>query len=906
MAVMVFVMVITPDTVVPVSSAGPVEPPPLSGLDRIADFFHEYMSTWIVAWPIVSLLALAGVGFAGWRAHRRPQAVRVATLLAVLCLALEGELLLLEHVQRFGLVLFIAAALGFGLWLVAYRPAPQHRLVEVRRMGWREAALLVLVLLMAAFGRYFALDRFPYGIEGDESKWTVEVVSVMLDGQHTIQSDFHYGTQPVSFYMQAPFHYLLGPGIATARIAVATYSLVATLLFYWLVRETLGVRAALLSTLLMSVALADVSASRLALVETHVKIWAVAGLAFLARGLRLGQPLHSFLGGLAIAVGLLTYDTFAPMVVVVVVWTIVSLAAQRAPVRGWVFHLSALLLPIVAVTPFVAEYLLGRMGYYTRGEYDWTGAPIGVFGNNLLLVLENFGQAHNDFLIARDGPIVNALLTPFLVVGLVLGLARIRRPAYALPALWFVLLFFPVPIYTGHPVMRVFYPGLPAVYVLIALAALFVWRELMRAFPASLHTALVALAALSLIWLVPSNVYLYFNTTRDPTDRQVRREIADLVTQAVAPGSRVHVPHLDESDDPALIEQPLFLMEVRRRMSRDQVAQRVWVGDYGDLLPTVARDGPLFENLAFVIHRRTAAKVGDGVLIVDALERCLSVRLEQEGQWFDLYVVDAFDIEAARCIAPRVVLEGPFPARPETDQPVELRWRMEDAAGPGEALLECEQLQDGTVALEAEDLDYDTGWYEDRGAVEGFRGRGYLVDRLQAANARGTVWIDEAGVYDLWARTYCHSADTHLLHVRVDERSHTLPPCAAGGLSEWTWSRLGSFPLGTGAHSLRMARVMRGPSSRAQAILVDSLVLSTDSAFDPMTTTPWMTLLETGESVPAHVSSGVFQLGGLPRGEHRCWVTIVDGERLVDWNGEVGARSNRLEFRIPSDEGEDS
>jgi hypothetical protein len=68
-----------------------------------------------------------------------------------------------------------------------------------------------------------------------------------------------------------------------------------------------------------------------------------------------------------------------------------------------------------------------------------------------------------------------------------------------------------------------------------------------------------------------------------------------------------------------------------------------------------------------------------------------------------------------------------------------------------------------------------------------------------------------------------------------------------------------------------------------------------------MKKSPWVTLFEARETVPPHVSSGVFELDGQPEGEYRCWVTMMDGERLVDWNGEIGARSNTIVCSIPSD-----
>ncbi|MGD2179074.1 MAG: glycosyltransferase family 39 protein, partial [Anaerolineae bacterium] len=406
-----YVWVVTPRTIV--HPEKPVDRTPLRGLGRIWRFWQQHLSKTIRVWPLVSAVLVVGSYLVARLSGRARKALRVATLLATLALGLEGQLLLLNRRLIAASILYGAALLGFIAWLVMYRPGHREDSPSVPRIGQTEAGLLILILALTVSARFYALSHIPYGIEGDESKWTIEVVSVMLDGRHTIQSEYHYATEPTSFYMQAPFHHLLGPGILSARIAVATYSVLASLAFYWLLRETLGPPEALLATALLAVSLVDVSASRLALVEGHVKIWAIAGLAFLAHGLRVRQPIHSFLGGVALAIGLLTYDTFVPMVAVAATWTVITLAVQRASPREWVVHLTVLLLPILSVMPGVVEYVVGRGEYYGVGRLGWNTAPLTVLRYNVADVIQNaWEQTYADFLFVRHGPIINSLLVP--------------------------------------------------------------------------------------------------------------------------------------------------------------------------------------------------------------------------------------------------------------------------------------------------------------------------------------------------------------------------------------------------------------------------------------------------------------------------------------------------------------
>ena len=82
--------------------------------------------------------------------------------------------------------------------------------------------------------------------------------------------------------MQTPFHKLFGPSIFIARFEVAFFSIIATLLFYLFLRRITNIPLALLSAWLLSASIFDISASRLANVESHVKLWPILTLLLLA------------------------------------------------------------------------------------------------------------------------------------------------------------------------------------------------------------------------------------------------------------------------------------------------------------------------------------------------------------------------------------------------------------------------------------------------------------------------------------------------------------------------------------------------------------------------------------------------------------------------------------------------
>jgi hypothetical protein len=437
---------------------------------------------------------------------------------------------------------------------------------------------------------------------------------------------------------------------------------------------------------------------------------------------------------------------------------------------------------------------------------------------------------------------------------------------------------------------------------LVAFGILLVWREVTALLPASLRPALFTLAGMALAGLVLLNLFLYFNVVQDPEERRMRRELADMVTEGIAPGRRVYVPHFADSGDAAQIEWPLFLLEARRGLPRDQIEQHIWMGAYEEFLPTLSREQAYFEDAAVVVNRwpALAGDIKDVNSVLGALERCLGARLEKQGQWFNLYAIDAFDLDAARCVAPLARLEGPSPPDPISDRSIQLRWRLEDATGPAEAVLACQRLHTGVVVLEAEDMASDFGWYEDRRFAPGFHGRSYLADLMTVGDAHAGVTVLEPGAYMLWARVYWRSPDSYPLYLSVDGRTEEIVYAGGGSMRQWTWRQVGPFDLSAGTHTVRMVRPIQAPVPGTQSLFVDRLVLSADPAFDPAVDDQWAFSFEVRDEVPAYASSGVFQFDGLASGSYRCWAEFSDGSRLVDWNGQVGVRSNALDFTVRS------
>ncbi|MGH2592499.1 MAG: ArnT family glycosyltransferase, partial [Anaerolineae bacterium] len=413
---------------------------------------------------------LIGIGAAGltvlWalalRGRRIKPAISASIALGCVLLALQAQVYVMRQQQNAGVALYLFAGAVFGVWLLANRKTPN--LETPPGLSRRaELILLTLVLAVTVFGRIYDLKRTPYGIDGDESKWTVEVVSVMVDGRDELGSEYHRRYLPMSFWMQAPFHWIVGPGLTSARLEVAIFSVIASFVFYRLVRELCDAPTALVATLLLAVSLPDLTASRVGNVESHVKLWAILPFYGLAVALRTRAPRHFLLTGFALAGAMLTYETLMPIVAATLTLALAAALRERREWKTWLRRLAMLATPPAVVAFVTIDYLLGRMQYYR--DYR-SQAEIYSFGEQLLRGIQGLLGSFSDrptldWLYYRDGPIINGLLAPLLALGLVYAIVHVRRRGSAIALTWLAWVFIPAPIILHSPLPRILYPGVP-------------------------------------------------------------------------------------------------------------------------------------------------------------------------------------------------------------------------------------------------------------------------------------------------------------------------------------------------------------------------------------------------------------------------------------------------------------
>jgi hypothetical protein len=522
---------------------------PLYGLHYVRSFQLEIaagLATYLAIAAGMGSLLLLGIA----QRRRRFSASRAGLLISALSLASLAQLAVMGFNQEPAGVLYLLAIAFFFAWAWAWQPELEKDLLQRASLSWTELGLLGLALGITALARFHKLGDIPFGIEGDEGRWTVEVVYAMVDGEHPFGTEYHLASVPTSFYMQAPFQRLFGPGLRSARMAVAFFSLVASGIAYWTFRQLTSTRIALLATLLLGVSIFDVSASRLANVESHVKLWPILAFGLMILAIRRQHRSSYLLAGLAVAIGMLTYDTVWPLVPIGLVVIGTGMLRQELRAEQRLQRLGAYLLPQLLAAPVTIAYFAGRSSYYGIRE-RWLEDPLGTALLHLSDLIDTvFHQTHGDFLYNRFGPLFNSLLLPWLVLGSVILLVGIKQYRLLWAVIFGALFLLPAPLLTNNPAGRVLYPGLPIAYLAIAVGLIAAYAEIQRAIGQRWRPALLAVSGIGLAYLCVLNLHIYFNEVRDFSDRQLRRELYEIARSTSRKDSLTYYPYVGQIGDP--------------------------------------------------------------------------------------------------------------------------------------------------------------------------------------------------------------------------------------------------------------------------------------------------------------------------------------------------------------------
>lgn len=839
---------------------------------------------------VTGLLALA---WGQWR--RKRFGGEVGLLLAGMAIAGLGQWALLYATYGMGVAFYGFAIVVFISWLwMARKRLPGYMETSTPWPLFLNWLIPLAIFVLAAFARFYALESVPYGVEGDESKWIFEVVELMLDGDYESSGEYHRDALPGSFYMQTIFQNWLGVGIHSARVGVVIYSLLGTLAFYWLLKQIAPGWLATLGAFFLSISVMDISASRLANVESHVKFWPILAFALLALSIKQRRWQVYSLSGLALALGLLTYDTVLPILLVLFILVIVELLVERVDLKSAAMNLAAFLLPSLFTIPLLVPYFTSRLTYYEIGDKGWNEDLWLTLWTNLKDVAQSwFVDTRFDFIYNRQGPILNAILLPFLVFGVVVAFGTLRQRVSRWILLWMLLVIIPVPVLASSPFGRVYYPGLPAVYALIALGMFLLIKETMRLLGPALRPLGMIFVIAVLAWLPLYNLYLYFNAVGDPGDRQIRREIGEYALSAAQTGSHLYMPFWPIAKDPLFIEWQIAELYLRQEVGADQIDESYDRVALNEFLPYITAHADDWEQIDILLDKDTSTQRDQWNAMQTALFQCFPGGSLKVGHYFDRYRLDASLLKQPTCTPVSLQLNW----FDEDEDSNNLSWAL--SSGTIDAIrLRCEQEKEDVIWVEAENFEWGPGWGEDVAFVTGWQGGGYLVDSYgsQVAAYRSTLaGADQAFA---WVRSYKRAVDEAPAYLELGNQSFSFADVQEGGEYRWIWERLGPFDIPEGEQNWRITRPYEQPAVEFMALFIDTVIFTTNPDYTPEDGVSREIAYNQVLSLSKAAQKGIINLT-LPEGRYFCSVGLEPNGSLVDAYGQTEVWSESLEIEIP-------
>jgi len=323
-----------------------------------------------------------------------------------------------------------------------------------------ELVALILIVLVAAFFRFYDLDELPPGLHYDEAFYGIDAMSILQRREYPIFFVENFGREPLFSYLVAISFYSLGVSAFSIRAVSAMAGIATVLALYFLVKEifpqdedSLSRYRGLLAAFILATSYWHVNFSREGLRAILVPLFEVLTFYFLWRGIRRGGEISFACSGFLLGASLYTYQTARLLPPFLILFSAYRLLLDRG---FWRRYRRGLLLlfavTLIAFAPLGSYFLRHPVGFTLRTGQASAITPGGGWDKAARTILTNTAKSLAMFSLRGDDDPRNNLpgrpaLDAFLSVGFLLGstfaLVRIRKPEYAFLVFWLGIMLLP-------------------------------------------------------------------------------------------------------------------------------------------------------------------------------------------------------------------------------------------------------------------------------------------------------------------------------------------------------------------------------------------------------------------------------------------------------------------------------
>ena len=473
----------------------------LAGAGQYLLLQRQEMRGWLFYLTGAAGLLLAQSFSTGGREAEGRSAVAVSPRVGAAAILIVGQVLAMYFARTERLIWLPAGAWIISLIalvvLLARRdlawPAPAWR------PRWRPPATtpewlgVAGLTLLAAGLRLPNLDSLPNGVHGDEGEFG-ELARAVLQGDGPPPFDVAFWGES-SFYVHllAGLMAVVGENLTAIRLLSALAGIAMVPALYLLVRDLFGRRAAFIAAFLLATSAVYIHFSRLALNIVHGPLFFCLSLWCLWRGFASQSRLWLVMGGVTGGLALLFSfgaRLIVPVLAFVLIW---RLLLERSAWRRWLTESALVALGgFLALSPQLAgswydrTKLVGRtesrLIWFDSANWAATAERHGADSTEVLRILAGLvltslsAFTHrrdvDDFYPFDGVALTPGVVAPFVLLGLVFTISRMRDLRYAIVAGWFVMPFVVGSVLTigsgsFHRLLPAVIPGLVAAAIFV-------------------------------------------------------------------------------------------------------------------------------------------------------------------------------------------------------------------------------------------------------------------------------------------------------------------------------------------------------------------------------------------------------------------------------------------------------
>jgi hypothetical protein len=359
-----------------------------------------------------------------------------------------------------------------------------------RASRWEWAALAV-ILLVAAFLRFYHIGSVPPGLTHDEADFVYDAITVYHGARPLYFATVGYQAEPFMHYASALVMTVAGPNHLAVRLTSALFGmLLVGLVFAW-TRMAFSPPVALTTAAFLTVGYWAVATSRFAIRAEPTASIATLAAIFFWLGMELpGAPVARrrrwnavWWAGFALSMAASIYVYEAPRVTWVAYPAFGAILAFTHPRllrrNGWKLALALSVAALLALPLLTHPMAWNRVGHLTGPLEAARSGSFGPLLQNVLAVLGMFTFRGDPFVTYNISgrPVFDPLTGTLFAIGVALCLWRWRRPAAAFSVLWLLAGLGPAMLSELHSATLRAIVAQPAAYIFpgIALAEGIAW-----------------------------------------------------------------------------------------------------------------------------------------------------------------------------------------------------------------------------------------------------------------------------------------------------------------------------------------------------------------------------------------------------------------------------------------------